>query len=234
MKDWLDRLIDVTAIGTNESRLKGALGNLAENLGFDGYAFFHSEQHRSFAVSNYAPEWQGVYFDHKYQSVDPVVARGKSLNGPFTWSGEEGRCHLNKEQRAFFRHAADYGIQSGVTIPVRTPNGFVSMFTLASAKPRLNLKRDIDAVAAAAAVGQLHARVSYFQVEPTAEEPIQLDPKAAAYLRWASVGKSMNETAGIEGVKYSSVKVKIENTKKYFDVRTTAHLIAIAIRRGLI
>ncbi|MEO9340836.1 autoinducer binding domain-containing protein [Mesorhizobium sp. SB112] len=120
MKDWLDKLTDVTAIGTSETRLKGALGSLTENLGFDGYAFL------PIAVSNYAPEGQGIYFDRKYHTVDPIVLRGKSLNGAFVWSSEEEKSHLDKEQRDFFRHASDFGIRSGVTIPVRTPNGFVS------------------------------------------------------------------------------------------------------------
>lgn len=234
MKDWLERLTDVSAIGNCEFRLESALENLAENLGFDGYAFLHIEPFQSFAVSNYAAGWQSLYFDRNYHAVDPVVLRGKSLNGPFVWSSEEGRSHLEKEQRGFFQHASDFGIRSGVTIPVRTPNGFMSMFTLASGKSRLSLDRDIDAVAAASAVGQLHARIAFLRLEPTTEETIVLDPKAAAYLRWAAVGKSMGETACIEGVKYNSVKVKLENTKKSFDVRTTAHLVALAIRRGLI
>lgn len=44
----------------------------------------------------------------------------------------------------------------------------------------------------------------------------------------------MGETADIEGVKYGSVKVKLEETKAAFSVRTTAQLLAIAIRRGLL
>lgn len=234
MNDWWDRLIDATGVGTNKARLRGALANVTESLGFDGYAFLHVAPHQSFAVSNYAPPWQGIYFERNYQSVDPVVLRAKSLTGAFAWSGDDTKSRFTKEQVEFYMHASEFGIRSGVTIPVRTPNGCVSMFTLASGKPAIGLERDIDAIAAAAAVGQLHARLSHLDVEPSVEEPVYLDPKAAAYLRWVAAGKSMEETACIEGVKYNSVRVKLADTKKHFNVHTMTHLLAIAIRRGLI
>lgn len=37
----------------------------------------------------------------------------------------------------------------------------MSMFTLASGKPAVDLDREIDAVAAVTAVGQLHTRISF-------------------------------------------------------------------------
>ncbi len=108
------------------------------------------------------------------------------------------------------------------------------MFTLASEKPTIELDREIDAVDAATAVAQLHARIAFMQARPTAESPAHLDPKEAAYLKWMAVGKTMEEAAALEGVKYNSVRVKLAETKKRFDVHTTTHLTALAIRRKLI
>jgi len=108
------------------------------------------------------------------------------------------------------------------------------MFTLASEKGSLDLGRDIDPVAAAAAVGQLHALLSVLPARPTDQNPTWLDPKEAAYLNWIAVGKTMHEAADLEGVKYNSVKSKIEETRKRLDVHTMPHLVAIAIRAGLI
>lgn len=234
MRDWSDRLVDAAGIGLTEPRLKGTLAALTEHLGFERYAFLHIAPIQSFALSNYELSWQDLYFERKYHYVDPIVLRAKSRMSAFLWSRDDARSNLSDEQLDFFNHASDFGINSGMTIPVRTPNGFLSMFTLASAKRCVRVGNDIDPVAAAAAVGQLHARISLLQVEPTAENEIDLDPKAATYLRWAAVGKSMSEIADIEGVKYNSVKVKIADTKKRFNVYTTAHLLAVVIRRGLI
>ncbi len=112
------------------------------------------------------------------------------------------------EERAFFAQAADFRIRSGVTIPIQTANGSMSMFTLASEKPTIDLDREIDAVATAGSVGQPHARISFLQTTPTVEDAAWLDPKEATYLRWIAVGMTMEEIADLEGVKYNSVRVK--------------------------
>ncbi len=64
--------------------------------------------------------------------------------------------------------------------------------------------------------------------------PDWLDPKEAAYLNWISVGKTMDEAADLEGVKYNSVKSKLEETRKRLQIHTMPHLVALAIRAGLI
>ncbi len=44
----------------------------------------------------------------------------------------------------------------------------------------------------------------------------------------------MEEAADIEGVKYNSVKSKLEETRKRLEIHTMPHLVALAIRAGLI
>lgn len=57
----------------------------------------------------------------------------------------------------------------------------------------IDLDRDIDAVAAAAAVGQLQARMTLLPVSPSSQHPAWLDPKEASYLKWIGVGKTKGE-----------------------------------------
>lgn len=234
MKHWIERLTDLTAIGSDETDLKSALTDLAESFGFGGYAYLHMQMNNTFAISNYSNEWQRVYFSERYAGVDPVVERARRLRRAFSWDGEADRSRLSREQRSFFSHAADFAIRSGFTIPVTTANGFMSMFTLASDKHRIDPERDIDAIAAAAAVGQLHARIAHLQATPTIEEHAWLDAKEAAYLRWIALGKTVEEVAELHNVKYNSVRVKLSETKKRFNVYTITQLVAVAIRRKLI
>ncbi|TIR13067.1 MAG: transcriptional regulator TraR [Mesorhizobium sp.] len=234
MQHWLDKLTDLTAIEGDQSNLKDALAGLAEQIGFAGYAYLNIQPGHMLVISNYHAEWQSVYFERNYSALDPVVGRAKSMKRTFTWSGELERSRLSKAERSFYGHAADFGIRSGITIPVKTANGSISMFTLASEKLAIDLDREIDAVAAASAVAQLHARITFLQATPSVEEAAYLDPKEATYLRWIAVGKTMEEVADLEGVKYNSVRVKLAETKKRFNVHTTTHLAALTIRRKLI
>jgi LuxR family transcriptional activator of conjugal transfer of Ti plasmids len=116
---------------------------------------------------------------------------------------------LSKQERTFYAHAPDFGIRSGITIPIKTANGSMSMFTLASEKLAIDLDREIDAVAAAATVGQIHVRISFLRTTPSAGDAVWLAPKEATYLRWIAVAKTMEEIADVEGVKYNSVRVKL-------------------------
>ncbi len=234
MQNWLNKMPDVAALRGNEIVLKEALADLAVQSGFATYAYLQFQPGRIIAVSNYSADWQEIYFKENLASVDPVVNRAKSLKRAFTWSGELERPRLSSEDRAFYDRAADFEIRSGITIPIKAANGSISMFTLASDKTALNLARDIDAVEAAAAVGQLHARMSFLPLIPSAQHPSWLDPKEAAYLNWISVGKTMGEAGDLEGVKYNSVKTKLEEARKRLDVHTMPHLVALAIRAGLI
>lgn len=234
MRHWLDKLTDLAALPGGEDILKLALATFTEQLGFSGYAYLNIQPGRSIAISNYHRQWQSDYFKRGYLAIDPVIRRAKSLKRAFIWSGQQQMPQPSKAERSFFAHAADFGIRSGITIPIKAAHGSIAMFTLASEKPTIDLDREIDAIEAAGAVGQLHARISLTDTAPSIEEPLGLDPKGAAYLSWIAVGKTMEEAADLEGVKYNSVRVKIAETKKRFDVHTLTHLTAVAIRRKLI
>lgn len=234
MQHWLDKLIDLAALRGDENILKDALGHLAQQAGFSAYAYLYIRPGHTIASSNYPPEWRALYFNRRFDAIDPIVSRAKSLKRIFTWSGEAERRRVSKVGRSFFDRAADFGIRSGITIPIRAANGSTSMFTLASDKSAITLKRDIDPVAAAAAVGQLHTRMSLLPITPVAQHPAWLDPKEAAYLNWIAVGKTMEEAADLEGVKYNSVKSKLEETRKRLEIHTMPHLVALAIRAELI
>ncbi len=234
MQHWLKKLTDLAAVEGDECVLKSGLANLADHFGFTGYAYLHIQSIHITAVTNYHREWQSLYFKNRFGVLDPVVKRARSQKRIFTWSGDRERQALSKKERSFFAHAADFGIRSGVTIPITTANGSMSMFTLASNKPTIDFDREIDAIEAAASVGQIHSRISALRTTPTAEDAIWLDSKEAAYLRWIAVGKTMEEIAEIEGVKYNSVRVKLREIMKRFDVRSKAQLTALATRRKLI
>ncbi|WP_281978747.1 autoinducer-binding transcriptional regulator TraR [Pseudorhizobium flavum] len=234
MRHWLTKLTDLASIPGDESILKDALAIFTEQIGFAGYAYLNIQPGRSLAISNYRQEWQSDYFERGYLAVDPVIRRAKSLKRAFTWSGKQNHPRLTNPERSFFSHAANFGIRSGITVPIKAAHGSIAMFTLASEKPAIDMGREIDPVEAASAVAQLHARISFADPTPSVEEPLGLDPKGAAYLSWIAVGKTMEEAADLEGVKYNSVRVKIAETKKRFDVHTLTHLTAVAIRRKLI
>ncbi len=144
MLHWLDKLINLAALPGDEIILKDALNDLARQAGFKGYAYLYLRPSHTIAASNYHAEWRSLYFKRKFDSVDPIVGRAKSLKQVFVWSGEQERKRLSKQERDFFDKAADFGIRSGITIPIWAANGSTSMLTLASDAPSIELDRQID------------------------------------------------------------------------------------------
>ncbi|MDK1389643.1 transcriptional regulator TraR [Sinorhizobium sp. 8-89] len=234
MQHWLDRLTDLAAIPGDEYMLKQALETVTETTGFGGYAYLNVQPSHSSALSNYHPEWQAEYFRRKFNRLDPVIKRALTLKRAFVWSGERDKPRLSADEQSFFSLAADFGIRSGITIPVRIAHGALAMFTLTSSKQTMDIDREIDPVSAAGAIAQLHTRIQLSDATPSAEERLRLDPKGATYISWIADGKTMEEVADLEGVKYNSVRVKIEHARKRFNVHTIAHLTALAIRKKLI
>ncbi|KAA3448210.1 transcriptional regulator TraR [Mesorhizobium sp. SARCC-RB16n] len=234
MRQWLDRLTDLAALPGDERIIKHGLANFTEEMGFAGYAYINILSSHAHIVSNYGPGWQSAYAEQQYFEIDPVIRRARSLKGVFTWSGERESSQLSKKERSFYAHAADFGIRSGVTIPIRAARGTLAMFTLASEKPESELRHGLDPLAAAAAVGQLHARISFTDLAPTVPQPDFFDSTAADYLYWLSEGKTKQEVADLANASYDRVRSKLRTAAKYLETGNTMHLVSTAIRKGLI
>ncbi|MNL49355.1 Transcriptional activator protein TraR [compost metagenome] len=108
------------------------------------------------------------------------------------------------------------------------------MLTFASSEPKLIVESDIDAIAAASAVGQLHAHIEHLRVKPTIEEHVYLTPKEATFVRWIELGKTVDETADLEKVKYNTVRITLDGVKERYNLANNTQLVGLAIRRGLI
>jgi LuxR family transcriptional regulator, activator of conjugal transfer of Ti plasmids len=79
MQHWLDKLIDLASLRGDESILKDALTHLAQQTGFPAYAYLYIRPAHTMASSNYPTEWWAIYFNRKYETIDPIVKRAKSV-----------------------------------------------------------------------------------------------------------------------------------------------------------
>ncbi|MGA0565373.1 autoinducer binding domain-containing protein [Ancylobacter sp. VNQ12] len=233
MATWFQRLSDVSSLARSEHMLKEMLAELVQELGFDCYAYLNVQPVRVFAVSNYASEWQARYLAQGYAKIDPVVAIAKEQMRAFTWMADASRS-LPKRLRHFYSEAGDFGIRSGISIPVRTAFGHMSMLTLASHKLSLAVEKDIDQIAAVTAVAQLHAKLEQQDAEPTANVQVELTAKQALCLRWSAEGKTMKDIAAIEGMSFATVNFHLNNARRTLDAGSLAQATALATKLKLI
>jgi LuxR family transcriptional activator of conjugal transfer of Ti plasmids len=234
MRTWIEKLLDIPAFCSNRSMLQEALADLAAWLDFDAYAFVSLRAGEDFACSNYAREWQISYQACGYRQLDPVLRQAQRTRQAFVWSADGYRRRHAEDERRFFSHATDFGIVSGISMPVATANGSMSMLTFASSRSIPLAEDKIDAVAAAAAVGQLHACFEKLKVAPSVEGRFSLSAKEARYLQWLTQGKTVEDAAEIEGVKYNTVRIALAEARRRYDLCNNTQLVALAIRQGLI
>lgn len=234
MQSWFQRLIDVSSVAGTTAALEQALPKLICDIGFDRYAFLHIQPVRTYAVSNYPSEWQTRYLARDYTRIDPVVAMARAQMKAFTWAAVGVRQAHSKAVRAFYSEAGDFGIRSGISVPVRTAFGHISMLTLASNKPSLSLETDFDQVTAVTSVALLHASLEHHDVEPTAARSIELTAKQALCLKWSAEGKSMKAIATIENMSYATVNFHLNNARKSLDASSLAQATALAAKLKLI
>lgn len=230
---WLQKLTDATSLARSDAAIKSSLSSLVQQLGFERYAFLNVQHKAILAFSNYADSWQSLYFERNFAEIDPVVRTARRELRPFVWHAPHPRRERSKAVRLFYAAADEFGIRSGITIPIRTAFQHVSMLTMASSKRTMSVDQDIDPVAAATAVAFLHARIESAGAA-TPSSTTALTPRQAACLKWAAEGKTMRDIAELENLSYGTVSFHLNNARKTLDAITLQQATALATQLKLI
>lgn len=233
MNQWFERLTERVAVAHDEASVKATLERLTREAGFRVYAYLNLQAETQTAISNYDIEWQQRYFEKSYAFIDPVVLTARDQIEAFAWSNE-GMLKMSSERRNFYREAAEFGIRSGITIPIKPGFSRVGMLTLASDEAGFALNKAINPVLAASAVAQLHSRLEGLRAKPTHHTPIRMKPDELICLRWSAEGKSMRAIAVIENTTYANVVFFLRNAKSALGATTLSQATAMAKEFGLI
>lgn len=232
MNHWFERLAEQVALAHDEGAIKATLDKLSREAGFGAYAYLHLQAGTQTAISNYHGDWQQRYFEQSYATVDPVVSHAREQIEAFAWSNYAAL--KNKRIRNFYGEAAEFGIRSGITIPVVTGFCRRAMLTLASDEADFAKAQDINPVLAASAVSQLHSRLDGLRARSTRQTPIRLKSDELTCLRWSAEGKSMKAIAIIENTTYANVAFFLRNAKSALGTSTLPQATALAKELGLI
>lgn len=233
MNQWFERLIEQVCLAHDEAAVKATLEKLSQEAGFGAYAYLNLQAETHTAISNYDIEWQQRYFEKSYALIDPVMRNAREQIEAFAWSYETS-LRMCKERRAFYGEASEFGIRSGITIPIKTGFGRMAMLTLASEKPNFALGQSLNPVLAASAVAQLHSRLQGLGAKSTHRTPIRMNANELTCLRWSAEGKSMRAIAIIENTSYANVAFFIRNAKAALGATTLPQATAMAMEFGLI
>lgn len=233
MDALFSNLIDALEVSTDERAVESALRRFANECGAERFAYLSLRSTDGHALSNYSQEWKQHYFENKYMRIDPVVSTAKRVLRTFSWSGDQAD-HATAEEKRFFGEAGEFGIRSGVSVPVQVGFGKLGILTLASSQRRCDFNLAQYSSRAEVALVYIHLRLNASLKRPTVAKTIGLTPRQAMCLKWASLGKTVAETARILGISDRSVTFYLKEARNKLNANNIAHAVCVAMELNLI
>jgi LuxR family transcriptional activator of conjugal transfer of Ti plasmids len=229
----LQALIDAVDLARDERSIRNAIKNFTASSGFDRYAYIHVHADDVTAFTDYPLEWQNLYFEKHYATIDPVVTTAKRGMRMFAWSAEDHNVRKSsREIKQFYSEAIDFGIRSGISIPIRTSYGRTAMITLASDRQQIEAPA-WDPMQAALALSYVHTHLSLASVSFKTSD-VTLSTQEATSLSWSSHGKSMNVIAELLGIRPRTVQFYLNNARDKLGASTLQQAVRIAMEKKLI
>lgn len=225
LRDWLKLARDKGAIDQ-------ALRKFATAQGFEWFTYLSVHEADVYGMSNYPAEWQKHYLDSGLAKVDPVVEAISPRRGAYAWSDNGLPVPPRKHHRKFFGEARDFGIRSGISIPIFDGFGRRALFTFSSGelKPNTTMLADQYSVLTLGAFidGYLQSRDddSLMSAAPCPLTSYQLE-----CLAWLLQGKTNDDIAALRNVSRRAVEFQLQNIRQKLNVLTTYQALGIAIKR---
>ncbi|MCF6370863.1 autoinducer binding domain-containing protein [Rhizobium halophilum] len=232
MDEWFDRLVEHVMLSRDPVTVRETLAKLASEAGFDHYAYLFLYADHQEVISNYRTEWQQRYFQRSYATIDPVIQRAWQRMQGFAWSSDVGSG--SKQLSSFFGEAAEFGIRSGITIPIKTGFTRIALLTVASCDPQFAGSRMFNPISAAAAVAQVHCYLQMLNAQPTSQTKVDLKAVERVYLRWCAEGKRMRDIAVLENDSPGNVAFHLQNAKAAVGATTLPQATALGKELNLI
>lgn len=230
-------LVDALEHAQDEAALRAAASRAAQHMGLRWFAYLGFDAPVLEALTSYPAAWTDRYLAHGYDQFDPVVFIARRRQRAFRWDAGISSHRGVALEHQIFDEAREFGIRSGVTVPIRGGYERFAMFTLAGDErdPSLlrGIEEDLDTLQLMGLYFHAHVYAK-LQLRLTSEQVVSLTPRERQCLSWVARGKTMPEIAEIVGVSRRTVLFHLENARRKLNGATLAHAVAQAIRLNLI
>ncbi len=234
--DFVDAVRDVADADVRRDAAVNSVGK----LGFNRFAYravrvpYNSDA--PFYSTTYPEKWARRYTGQDYGAIDPVVnAAGRSLL-PFVWDADEIHVFATKAQRKFLAEGAEFGVRSGVTIPIHGRANEFASFTVTTDERRQNIRKLFAERQNQLIPIALHFHVAANERSGTKKDsaPVRLTPRERECLLWTARGKSAWEVGEILSIAERTVVFHLANAMHKLGVHSKMYAVVKAIMSGLI
>jgi DNA-binding CsgD family transcriptional regulator len=182
-------------------------------------------------VLNYPVPWVQHYSEEDFARIDPVFLAARVVPSPFNWDDCLAKMRLSPQQKRVLAEGAAYGLVSGLTIPLRTPDVIPASCSLIAGPDGVDpLSMAHTLMIVIYGHGAMHRRLN-----PDAlVEPVVLPPRERECLTLAGSGKSDWVIGEVLGVSARTAHNAIERAKKRYGVSQRVQAVVRAVFDGQI
>lgn len=214
----------------------------ASDLGFDRYAYCALTGHERYLSSNnpapavalnYPTSWTDYYFEHRYQTRDPVVLYARELEKPFLWDSLAHVFRLDGTQRKIMHQAEEAKLKDGVGVPLHGAHGNVCLLTFASGDGHSDPGAEMHKLAALAV--QFHFAYSEIgRSDPGHRRIPNLSRRERECLQWVERGKTTWDISRILNISENTVNTHVKNAFAKLETNRRITAVVKAIHYGII
>lgn len=176
-------------------------------------------------------EYVERYVDQNYVMRDPIVTELRYTTDAYSWGDVRARRALKKSDERIIDEAVEFGVREGLTIPIMSRSGAVSIFCPCGEDPDLT-PRARSALEVIGIFSHQALQRALIRTKREAVEHTPLTPREREIIKWVASGKSDDEIADILSIATSTVTSHVENAKVKLDAYKRTYAIVQAIRFG--
>ena len=223
--------VDTLDGNSDVSVLRSAMGDVAAAFDLSCFAYMFASLQVDAEVkliSNYPHAWTDHYLAENYQLLDPVIISAARQSEPFQWGRDHWSQDLGDLQLKLLDDATQFGIRSGITIPIQDPKCRISTLTFTADKPigRLNqyMERHQSLFQLMAVI--FHSRACLRLAPNRCISGIAMSPREFECLEWAARGKSAWDIGAILGISRRTAAFHLDNARSKLGVKTISQAVA--------
>lgn len=165
-------------------------------------------------LTNFEKEWTEHYYQSQYHRIDPVILLGAEKRTPYFWSNLWEEIEMTSQQKDFFNEASEFGVASGIGLPIFLDGPKPGIVTLVSSVCNQQEIKQIMSEEHASlmllATSFQNAAKKLFEQRPPDDAP-NLTPRERECLTWAANGKTDAEIGMILNISHRTVNAHMAN-----------------------
>lgn len=239
MRSWLDELEALLACKTPQE-LRRAIETSAKSLGFDSWVYAANPNGQNsfpYVLSAYPAAWLERYIERGYLGIDPVVAHCRAHATPLIWGADGPLGQLTPAENrvpAFFHDAADFGLKTGISLPVHGLGCQWGLLSLAGSDTKTDRRTQLEQLAGAQLLATFTHEIGHRFATTQANTNVHLTARELECLKWAAEGKTGWEIGRLLGISERTVVFHVENAAHKLGVFGRRQAVARAIALQLI